>query len=477
MTRRMISGAVAALALAACGGGAGGDDVGGLGCPAGTRALATADTSVRWCERSDGAAHGPYQELDAAGQVRVLGQFADDLADGHWKGFDELGILRFEHFFDPHGACGSWWDAVSGGREHHELRPCGEDPGATPDPPPRAPDDVTPWWDGESCDGEVRASEDDGAHTLTCYVGAETRGGPFARWEDAARTVLIAEGSYADDALDGPFRTYWPDTGGLKSEGAYRDGAKTGEWRDYDADGWLLEVGSYQDGARTGTWTAYYAGGPTRATTGWVGGVKDGEERRFYADGAPEEDITWAAGRRDGPYKRWHVGGLGLAAEGAYDDERRAGVWTEYARNGTKISEGAYAHGVRQGDWATWSHQGEPVTAGAYDEGVAVGEWTIWQDQGELRIASVGLMVGGVAHGSWVGTWSNGEPWDEVEYVYGSREGAYAAWWPNGNRFAEGTFLDDLPQGLWRFWDESGELAGEATYRWGEVIDGWGEVL
>jgi len=474
MTPRMIGAAMAALALAACGG----DDVSGLGCPAGTQALTTEDMSVRWCARADGTAHGPYQELDAAGQVRVLGQFADGLADGLWQGFDALGNLRFEHHFDPYGACGTWWDEVGGGREHRELRPCADDGrGHAPDPSLRAPKGVTPWWDGERCDGEVRAGDDGGSYALYCYVGAETRSGPFARWADAGRAVLLAEGSYVDDALDGPHRTYWPDTGGLKSEGAYSGGAKTGEWRFYDADGWPLEIGSYQGGVRTGAWTAYYPAGPWRATTEWAGGVRHGTERRYYADGAPAEDVTWAAGRRDGAYKRWHVGGLGLAVRGTYEDERRAGVWTEYARNGTKVSEGAYAHGVRQGDWATWTHQGAPVTAGAYDEGVAVGEWTIWSDQGDLRIAYVGAMVGGVAHGTWVGTWSTGAPYDEVEYVHGSREGAYAAYWPNGNPFTEGTFVNDRPQGPWRFWDEDGELVGEATYQQGEVVDGWGEVL
>jgi len=480
MRRRRTRGAlvlVASLAVSVASGGCtGGEaDVGssGLSCPDGTRELARLDGVERWCARPDDTAHGPY-ELWSGGRVGVRGSFAEGLADGLWTGYDEAGDPRFEHRFDAGVPCGAWWDAVGDGREERTFTACGEvetDPYAEQ----RAPTDLPDAWDGETCaEGAPADGGPEDPFARFCVV-AGVRHGPFARWESADREVRLAEGSYADGALDGDFRAFWA-TGGLRLEGRYVDGGRDGDWRSFDADGWLVDVGAYADDLRDGAWTAWYPAGPIRSTSAWRAGDKHGDEHTFHPDGTPEEDLSWVEGRRDGPYRRYHAGGLGLAVEGTFADERRSGAWAEYARSGQEILAGTYVDGVRQGRWEAWSADGEPVSRGDYDDGVAVGEWTLWQDQGALRIAFTGAMSGGVAHGTWVGTWSTGEPYDAVSYVLGSREGAYTAYWPNGNRFAEGAYLADALQGPWTFWREDGTVAGEATYQRGALVEGWGEV-
>ena len=89
------------------------------------------------------------------------------------------------------------------------------------------------------------------------------------------------------------FRTDYPGTGRVRSEG-------------------LLERGK-QDG----TWTYYYPDGSLERRARFAAGVLHGHEQRFYRSGALRAEAWWDEGRRVGTW-RWYAEDGAVREEVAY---------------------------------------------------------------------------------------------------------------------------------------------------------------
>ena len=85
-------------------------------------------------------------------------------------------------------------------------------------------------------------------------MGGAVRNGVVTTYR--ADGTRLAEATYAQGILHGPYRDFWSD-GRVSMEGQYRDGLQDGEWRLYDPDtGALREVLRFAAGREVRDWDA-----------------------------------------------------------------------------------------------------------------------------------------------------------------------------------------------------------------------------
>jgi antitoxin component YwqK of YwqJK toxin-antitoxin module len=155
------------------------------------------------------------------------------------------------------------------------------------------------------------------------------------------------EEHYAADILNGPVVKY--SDGIIRESVEYRDDAKNGEFKEYDADGKLMRKGTYEDGKLHGMIEEYYPGGQLKSKTGYNKASWDGLRQKFYPNGRMELEETWVNGRKIGPYKAWTETGQ-LTEEG---ESARTGVVFQKTYQNGKLYRHEYRDeaGVRKVDF------------------------------------------------------------------------------------------------------------------------------
>lgn len=142
-------------------------------------------------------------------------------------------------------------------------------------------------------------------------------------------------------------------------ETAYRGGVRHGPergWRTWGTPSRWYE-GSWVNGAMSGTWTSWYADGKVQSVREFVDGKITGVARTYHPNGQIETESVYEAGLDVTPTK------------GFYDDGRPEFVMP-------------YVAGLRQGE-AVWFHRDGAVRAkGTYVEGVLHGTYTEFDKAG-----------------------------------------------------------------------------------------------
>jgi hypothetical protein len=166
----------------------------------------------------------------------------------------------------------------------------------------------------------------------------------------------------------------------------FRDPAfNVGSWELVNEHGDRLVLGRYADDVRVGRWRLYYPHGQRAAEGKLAHGVRDGLWRMWDEAGALRSEVTFrAVERRDipiavrpfvghagvmnvvssasfdpaapefvcerhGPAHTWHGSGK-LASEGAFESDRRSGVWKWYDAAGSIVRRAEYRDGVEVAD-------------------------------------------------------------------------------------------------------------------------------
>ena len=93
---------------------------------------------------------------------------------------------------------------------------------------------------------------------------------------------VITYGEYVDGLEEGLW-TY--NTGDIKMEGEYKEGARTGEWKYWYDNGNLFFKGSFLDDNPDGKHTYYWDNGKTKEEGVYIMGKREGEWTRFNYDG------------------------------------------------------------------------------------------------------------------------------------------------------------------------------------------------
>src|SRR5262249_40890230 len=150
----------------------------------------------------------------------------------------------------------------------------------------------------------------------------------------------------------------------------------------------------------------------------------------------------------------------GVREEGAFAADRRVGHWRYFHGNGQKALEGDYKEGLRDGHFQKWAESGLLVEDGAYENDRKSGEWTELRSGFGGISAKYGKQQGSYREGKKTGVWRLTDPdgrlYGEEEYRDDQLDGRYLRYWPNGRKCAEITYKAGQP-GRERRWKRNGQ--------------------
>jgi len=205
-----------------------------------------------------------------------------------------------------------------------------------------------------------------------------------------------AEWCRRDDGVRDGLEVRYYESGAKMLEGAYLDGARSGEWFYYPNVGRPWRRDRWEDGAlvdkkidlppRAANQPPVDPTEPTTSLVVSLGSAdpllgrqvraREDELPRFaswYDDGKPRVVGHYdREGLRAGTWRFWFAGG-GLAREIVYDAGVRDGLFREWWEGGQAKTDGGYAVGERDGRWRRWDSSGRLVSDQAFDGAGGVG--------------------------------------------------------------------------------------------------------
>ena len=138
--------------------------------------------------------------------------------------------------------------------------------------------------------------------------------------------VLEQVGNYKEGKYDGTWTWYFPN-GKIQKQEDFFDGLPEGKYVEYDEDGMVIASGSYFEGLKSGKWkevsggvtsegeyrndrqvgewTSYYANGKPAFKGSFKGGYPDGEHYYYYQNGRLREIQSYSGGIRNGVWKKF----------------------------------------------------------------------------------------------------------------------------------------------------------------------------
>ena len=248
-----------------------------------------------------------------------------------------------------------------------------------------------------------------------------------------------------------------------------------------------------------GEWL-YHIRGKETPYTGWVKTANS----LYYME----------AGKKHGLFYKWN--GDQKKSEGAYKENWKDGLWTEWYSNGRKRFEGAYRkppnntidiyrsgslgpsdslgawawdrenrEHIRVGVWTFWYENGNKAATGGYRDGgglinVKDGLWTYWYENGNKK--SVGELdakdtqaVFNAGYGVDMGSFDKNV--DPYETPLTAKKNVWTFWYEEGTKESQGLFLPSWGRykknSLWTYWYKNGQKAREGKYRLNEKDGPW----
>jgi hypothetical protein len=190
-----------------------------------------------------------------------------------------------------------------------------------------------------------------------------------------------SEWCHRDDGVrQGPELRFY-DSGATMSEGGYLDGARSGDWRYYVANGWAWRRDRWEDGALVEKKLALPERSPDGAPIDVLAPTQSLVIKLASAD--PTLGRTVRADELPA-FAVWYADGKPRVL-GRYDrDGLRMGTWRFWYETGGLAREVDFDSGVRHRFFREWHPNGKPKTDGAYDAGERDGRWRRWDQAGRL---------------------------------------------------------------------------------------------
>ncbi|HIF14436.1 MAG TPA: hypothetical protein EYQ86_03560 [Bacteroidetes bacterium] len=311
------------------------------------------------------------------------------------------------------------------------------------------------------------------------------------------------------------------ENGFVKMEGKYIKGKREGFYREYSADGKLLNTYKYEVGELVENVVEftdikvdreYYKGAKVKSEMTLVNGLPHGIYREYsitgnvtgskmYSQGhVVGEGVVNKKGWKQGKWKEYYVlsmlnnSGDALKAEGMYKDNLKVGEWIYYFEGGMIEQRGSYSDGLLSGTWrwyyenlnvfreeeflkgrengnlVEYSDTGSVITQGQYINGLKNGPWMY--EMGDHR--ENGEYVDGKKHGIWQHYYHNGELNFQGEFVEGDLNGKHKYYYNNGKVREEQEYVMGVKEGVWKRFDKEGNILYFSEYERGlEVkVDG-----
>ncbi|MCW3083187.1 MAG: hypothetical protein JWP12_553 [Bacteroidetes bacterium] len=297
-----------------------------------------------------------------------------------------------------------------------------------------------------------------------------------------------------------------------KREGKVLGGKLTGQWKDYDRDGFVTSVDNYTEGRRDGKSVTYYDNGQIKAETDYEAGETNGYYHKYYKNGKVETEGAYIKDKEIDVWNTNYLNGT-LQAINFYNDGNLDGWQEYYAINGkidyeefielgyvkkrvfydtigrvrqecvfntgsgdleTKYANGktnmkcTYKNNLLEGAYASFYPDGKPFNTKTFVGGEAEGEAKAYYPNGKLMLLY--NFVDGDRHGKQTKYYEDGSVESELEYVYGQEEGKSTIYYPNKQIERQYDYKNNDIDGNASIYCETGDLAIERHYKQGYMV-------
>jgi uncharacterized protein len=205
---------------------------------------------------------------------------------------------------------------------------------------------------------------------------------------------IIYSGPYKNDVPVGVHREYneegkvinsyvYNDNGLKASEGIVdEEGNRNGKWKDFYADGKIMDEGQYSSNRRTGQWKFYSQTGKTEQTGGYNNGRPDGSWKWFYDNGNILREEQYFQGNRDGVFVEYSENG-DVLSQGEYTDGEKNGKWIN--KTAGILEEGEYITGLKEGTWKIFYIDGKLKFKGNFVQDNPDGQHVFYYENGKIK--------------------------------------------------------------------------------------------
>jgi len=270
--------------------------------------------------------------------------------------------------------------------------------------------------------------------------------------------------------------------------GAYKKGAKNGEWIEIDVKKGTQKKANYINGAPEGEqityvfpgarennkrleYINYENGHPVGIWTQWG---RDSENRIRKSGEIVFEDGS-------GRWREWDLNTRAVTRAGDYESWKKVNTWKSWDANEVLVSEGEYLDGKKEGKWI-WYDKGEDKGwEENYVSGTLEGKFYNLSPYAEIR--GKGKYDNGTQTGDWEEYYTAAkgslERKQSGAYEFGKKEGLWSHYNKNGRRTGEGTYKNDVKQGKWtegpdidfasRFYGTGAYLDGKKNGEWNYI--------
>lgn len=268
-----------------------------------------------------GKRHGKFKEYYAGGNLKVTGQYFENLPHGLWIWYDIHKLKAREVTFSKgikHGEFKIWNEnrlVLSG---QFEL------------------DKRTGLWkwgrDKKNLDSIITYNDN-------------IPDGKFKAWH--SNGILASKGNFLGGKNDGSWE-WWSSDGLMDSSKVYKRGQLNGISQFYFKNSKLKSSYIYVDGNLDGESISYFPSGEIKGLTTYKKGKKTGPYEVWYSASVPEEKGAFIKNKMNGKIKRWYSNG-GLASISNYSEGKPNGITQIFALSGQITKELFFVDGSEVG--------------------------------------------------------------------------------------------------------------------------------
>ena len=326
-------------------------------------------------EKNSNVLQGPYTSFFQGGNLKTVGQYFENSANGLWEFYYDGGELRMRgninngknngywEYFYKNGETSMEGEILDNVREGHWKM----------------------YYDNGSLksEGSFLQGQKDGLWKYYFEkgdlqaIGNYTEGGGNYKEYFPSGNIKM-EGIKQKEKKQGIWVYYYED-GTIKGEGEFKNDLKTGNWKYYGEEGNLISEGNYRDGEPNGSWIDYHENGSISAQGNYSIGQKNGFWKLFYDDGTSRGEGTFENGT--GEYFEYYKNGQiklkGNIVNGTYEGE-----WLYYYENGEIEGRANFSGGV--GDYIGYFTEGKIKMKGSLRNNERVGIWELFKEDGNL---------------------------------------------------------------------------------------------
>lgn len=256
---------------------------------------------------------------------------------------------------------------------------------------------------------------------------------------------LTGKNIYTTDEKEGVlhYKFFYPE-GTLKREGDYKNGLKTGVWKEYNVLGKLINELNWMDGLQSGVQKQYYTNGKLQLIYACDSGKVSGEVNKYFENGSPY-------------------------FTGYYESDRPAGLWTSYYSNDSIENKAYFVNGKMVGRRMSYSPEGTLSTEEKFDsegECLSVKYFDINEKQYDITNYSCDSV-------NYLLHFPNGKIKAKLSYTDRKRNGLQEYYYPNGQLKIKQSYIYGNAEGEYRRWDHHGKPMEVKNYRINELDGKW----